>query len=57
MDLDPDRMIASVTGRTIVGGEIDVEARGFHLKLDDGRCVIVTGVFVVALVEIGKTLQ
>jgi hypothetical protein len=57
MDLDPDSVIPSITGRTIVGGEIDVEARGFHLKLDDGRCVIFTGMFVVAVVEIGKTLQ
>jgi hypothetical protein len=57
LNLDPDRVIAGVTGRTIVGGEIDVGAGGFHLQLDDGRCIIFTGMFVVAIVETGKTLQ
>ena len=56
MDLDVDRVIASVTGHQIVGG--DVGEGGLHLQLDDGRVLIFTGVFVVALVEIGRaTIQ
>lgn len=57
MELDPDRVIETMTGHAIVGGEVDVAARGLHLKLDDGRYIIFTGMFVVAVVEVGKTLQ
>jgi hypothetical protein len=57
MELDPDRVIRSVTGRTIVGGAVDVEAGGLHLQLNDGRRIIFTGMFVVAIVEVGNTLQ
>ena len=57
MDLDAQRLIETVTGRVIVGGEVDAGACGLHLKLDDGRYIVFTGMFVVAVIDIGKTLQ
>lgn len=56
MDLDPDRLIPALIGRSIVSG--DVGESGFHLDLDDGRTLVFTGVFAIGLLDsVEQTLQ
>lgn len=52
MELDTEKVIAAVVGRTILSAECG--DGGMHLKLDDGYCVIFTGAFIVGVVEINK---
>ena len=49
-------LIESISGRRIIGGghgDCDGRDDGFHIKLDDGRICIVTGVFVVYVGHVG----
>lgn len=56
IDLDPERLIPALIGRSIIGA--DVGDSGFHMALDDGRVLICTGMFVIALMPAEKaTLQ
>ena len=51
---DTDEVIDSITGKSITGG--GVEHDGMHLYLDDGRVIIILGVFYVGYCE-KETLQ
>ena len=45
--VEADYVVNSVTGHTIMGGGLDGGYEGFHLRLDDGRVLVFTGMFVV----------
>lgn len=45
-------LMDELTGRIIYGG--DVTDDGMHIALDDGRILVITGAFVVGLVQLGK---
>jgi hypothetical protein len=46
---DVESLISQITGRVILGGGLDEGYEGFHLKLDDGRVLIITGMFAVGV--------
>lgn len=46
---DPDEVIESIVGKSITGGA--VEKDGMHLYLDDGRVVIILGIFYVGKLD------
>lgn len=43
----------SIKGRVITGG--DVQGDGMHIFLDDGRIIVVAGLFAAAVCEIDKS--
>lgn len=44
-----DELIASVSGRTILGGSLG--EGGMHLEMDDGRYLVIIGLVAVVRVE------
>ena len=46
-----DRIIEAIEGSTIVSGRVD-EGEGLCLNLEDGRCLVIAGVFVMGLVRL-----
>jgi len=54
---DLSELVTAMQGARVVGGGYD-EPDGIHLELDDGRYLVITGVFVIGLCRVAReTLQ
>lgn len=48
-----DRIMEAIEGATIVCGRMD-EGEGLCLNLQDGRCLVIAGVFALSLMRLDK---
>ena len=54
---DPAELVSQLRG-TIVSAEVDVDSDGVHLRFEDGRVVVLTGVILAFIGRLdGRTLQ
>ena len=52
MTLDEEKVVESIRGAVIEDGAITED--GFHLELSDGRVVIFSGEFIIAVCRVNK---
>lgn len=45
-------VLDAIEGATIVSAGIDVDGEGLHLNLADGRVLIISGVFILGLMQL-----
>jgi len=44
-----EQIVGRLDGRTIVGSELAVDGGGFHIFLNDGAVLIISGTFIVGI--------